>query len=279
MQPPPFRPKLQTTFDNVPVLSRTPHSMVHYQSLSLKQPGPTFSDKGKAKEILHHHQAPSWYPPITAMDDESEDSKLEGAWWGFVAKDEAYTSSLPSVPTMLTHTESRPLRSRPVRARRRNTPPANGLGNHDSSATLVDEPTSLSAPLAKALSRNGHSPTPGLLQPKPVNLGTTIHRNVDKLFEIRNTVGQILDWQKAENEGLPLPVPKPHLEREERRQAKHERVDRKRRRKEERGEAKKRMKLGGEVGEEEAALSVRAATAGMLAQAGFDGQSLPYLSA
>jgi transcriptional activator SPT7 len=33
------------------------------------------------------------------------------------------------------------------------------------------------------------------------------------------------------------------------------------------------MKLGGEVGEEEAALSVRAATASMLAQAGFDGMS------
>jgi transcriptional activator SPT7 len=112
-----------------------------------------------------------------------------------------------------------------------------------------------------------------VLHSKPVNLTTKIHRNVDTLFNIRKTVNQIQDWQKAENEGLPLPIPRPHLEKEERRQELELRNERKRRRAVEKVETKKRIKMGGEVGEEEAALSVRAATGSMLAQAGFDGMS------
>lgn len=109
--------------------------------------------------------------------------------------------------------------------------------------------------------------------PKPVNLSNVIHRSVDSLFDIRKTVGKIHDWQKAEHEGILLPPPKPHVEREERRLAKQEWNERKRRRREERSEAKKRSRQGGEVGEKEAALSMRLATGSMLAQAGFEGMS------
>jgi transcriptional activator SPT7 len=116
-----------------------------------------------------------------------------------------------------------------------------------------------------------HDEQTSILHSKPVNLTTKIHKNVDTLFNIRKTVHQIQDWQKAENEGLPLPIPRPHLEKEERRRTLEQSRDRKRRRKEERGEAKKRIKSGGEVGEEEAALQVRGGTASLLAQAGFEG--------
>jgi transcriptional activator SPT7 len=242
--------------------------MATYSSLSLIDSG---SDKGKAKakDILSNHQAPPWFTPGSNDD---EDTKVEGAWWGFMSKDEAFTSGLPVIPMMA---PTSPTRSRVVQGRkRRKTSPVSdkGVGTcfTDSSATLVDEPLSLSMTIPKT---NGHlfhtSPTP--LRRKPINLTTKIHSNVDKLFDIRKTVNQIQDWQKAENEGLPLPIPRPHIEREARRQEIRDRQERKRCRKEERVEARKRARIGGEVGEEEAALGVRAATASMLAQAGFDG--------
>jgi hypothetical protein len=133
----------------------------------------------------------------------------------------------------------------------------------DSSATLVDEPLSMTTLPKSEL----------ILHSKPVNLATKIHKNVDTLNSIRKKVHQIQDWQKAENEGLPLPIPRPHIEKEERRRTLEQSRERKRRRKEERAESKKRMRAGGEVGEEEAALVARGATASVLAQAGFDGQS------
>jgi transcriptional activator SPT7 len=240
--------------------------MIHYQSLSLKDPGPSFSDKGKAKEMLQYHQPPSWFP----SEVEEEDSKLEGAWYGHLAKDEAYVSGLPVVPAMVSSSIGSRPRSMRSRKRRKITPMSDA--NHgtcftDSSATLVDEPLSMTTlPKTDPLSNT-------ILHPKPINLTTKIHKNVDTLFNIRKTVHQIQDWQKAENEGLPLPITRPHIEKEERRRTLEQSRERKRRRKEERIEAKKRMRVGGEVGEEEAALEARGATASMLAQAGFEGMS------
>jgi transcriptional activator SPT7 len=241
-------------------MTRTPHSMVYYQSLSLKDPGPSFSDKGKAKDMLLHHQPPAWYPDLEGVE---EDTKLEGSWYGFLGKDESYVSGLPVVPTMVpqnTAPRSRSLRSR---KRRKITPMSDNNCFTDSSATLVDEPLSMTT-LPKS---------EPILHSKPVNLATKIHKNVDTLNSIRKKVHQIQDWQKAENEGLPLPIPRPHIEKEERRRTLEQSRERKRRRKEERAESKKRMRAGGEVGEEEAALVARGATASVLAQAGFDGQS------
>jgi len=230
--------------------------------------------------MLYAHQAPSWFTPVpmdtsvpaaTATDDHT----LEGQWWGFVAKDEAYTSGLPVMPSMIPPTGSRPKVLGRSRKRRKITPASETANNNhetcftDSSATLVDEPQSMVLPKPSQ-----STPTSTrVLHSKPVNLTTKIHRNVDTLFNIRKTVNQIQDWQKAENEGLPLPIPRPHIEKEERRQELELRNERKRRRAEEKAETKKRIRSGGEVGEEEAALSVRAATGSMLAQAGFDGMS------
>jgi len=238
--------------------------MVYYQSLSLKDPGPSFSDKGKAKDMLLHHQPPAWYPDLEGVE---EDTKLEASWYGFLGKDESYVSGLPVVPTMVPtmvpqHTAPRG-RSLSSRKRRKITSMSEIKRFTDSSATLVDEPLSMTT-LPKS---------EPVLHSKSVNLTTEIHKNVDTLNSIRKKVHQIQDWQKAENEGLPLPIPRPHIEKEERMRTMEQSKERKRRRKEERVEAKKRMKVGGEVGEEEAALVARGATASVLAQAGFDGQS------
>ena len=235
--------------------------MIHYQSLSLKDPGPSFFDKGKARDMLQYHQPPSWFPDLGGVE---EDMKLEASWYGFLAKDESYTSGLPVVPSMVPTTSSLRPRALKSRKRRKITPVSENNGCFtDSSATLVDEPISMTA-LPKS---------EPILHAKPVNLQTKIHKNVDKLNNIRKTVHQIQDWQKAENEGLPLPIPRPHIEKEERRRTLEQSHERKRRRKEESEEAKKRRTVGGEVGEEEAALEVRGATASVLAQAGFEGKS------
>lgn len=244
-------------------MTRTPHSMIHYQSLSLKDPGPSFSDKGKAKDMLLHHQPPTWFPDLGGVE---EDTKLEGAWYGFLGKDESYVSGLPVVPSMVQNS-GKGLQSRSARSRKRRkiSPLSDTNNGHftDSSATLVDEPISMTT-LPKSQT---------ILHQKPINLTTKIHKNVDTLNSIRTKIHKIQDWQKAENEGLAPPVPRPHIEKEEQRRALELNRERKRRRKEERGEAKKRMKFGGEVGEEEAALQARGATAAVLAQAGFEGES------
>lgn len=265
IQPPPFRPKLQTTFDNVPGLTRSSHPSSHFLALSLNLPGPSFSEKGKAKEVLRAHTPPPWYQPGDNAD--ADEAKLEGAWWAYIQKDENYTASLPVVPQMVppgrSSTKKRRLNGISGHHRRRSI--SLSVNGH-SSVTLVDR--SPPEPTKHELPALIHS------KPKSVNLGNVIHRSVDHLFDIRKTVGKIHDWQKAEHEGILLPPPKPHIEREERRLAKQEWNERKRRRRDERSEAKKRSRQGGEVGEKEAALAMRLATGGALAHAGFEGPSL-----
>lgn len=181
-----------------------------------------------------------------------------------MAKDENYTAALPAVPQML------PPSGRP--AKRRRAPaaaPRLRLKDRDRRAT----PESSSTTLVDHDHSNSPKSLPSLVHPKPVNLTNVVHRSADHLADIRKSVAKIHDFQKAENEGYLIPPPKPHVEREERRVAKQEWNERKRRRKEDRAEARKRARQGGEVGEREAAFSVRQATAGMLAQAGFEGES------
>ena len=171
-------------------------------------------------------------------------------------------------------------RSKPkslIQQRRRSV---SGSANGDSSATLVDHtpPKSKFTTLVTATSNTDSSATltdatPHLIpsRPKPINLTNVIHRSADRLFDSRKYASRIVEFTKAENEGIPPPTYKPHIEREERRQERQEWNERKRRRKDEKVEARKRSKMGGEVGEKEAALNMRMATASMLARAGFEG--------
>jgi transcriptional activator SPT7 len=235
-QPSTFRPKLQTSLDAVPALARNPYSMTHYLPLSLSC-GPPYSDKGKAKEILFGSVAPPWYPEKL----EDEEAKLEGSWWGAMAKDDALVAGLPSIPAMVPYSPKRRKGSIP---RPRHT-----------SAARESATASRTASITKA---------------KPISLGRTIQTTVDKLFQTRQDAARIVDIQRIEADGGVLP---PLVdEKEERRANRMEHSARKRKRKAEKGEADQRRAAGGEMGEEEAALAMKRAGASLLAHAGFDGE-------
>ena len=221
---------------------RTPYSTTHFLPLSLNLPSPSFSDKGKAKEILHGASPPPWYPNLATNDD--EEAKLEGSWWGAVGRDEAYMAGLPAVPMMA------PLSGARRRKIPRHTTRHLSIPNGDD-----DRPK-----------------TPSLVSPKPISLESVIHRSVDKLCEARRVVGKIQDFQRIEAEGGLLPLPNRDDEDETKEAERKERVERKRKRKAEGVEAKKRRKTGGEVGEPEAVHAMKKTTAGMLAHAGFEGE-------
>jgi transcriptional activator SPT7 len=120
---------------------------------------------------------------------------------------------------------------------------------------------------------NGQPKTPPLDHSRAVDLGGAIYRSVDKLNEARKVQGLIHDWQKAEIDGAALP-PSPAVQFAAiKAQARIEKRDRKRSRAEAAEEASKRRKIGQEVGEKEAAYTLKKASAGLLAHAGFEGES------
>lgn len=223
--------------------------MTHFQPVSLSQPGPSFSDKGMAREILYGNAPPPWYPVSAATDD--EDAKLEGYWWGVTGKDEAYVSGLPAVPTMVEGPSSKRKR---ISQRRGSMSPKQPNGTNGSAR----RPRSDSEP-------------PALIPSKPVSLERLVHKSIDSLAETRRTMNLIQEWQRFEIEGGPPPPPLEPPDVERNRKA-EEQAELKRKRKEARVEANKRRKIGGEVGEEEATLSLKRAVAGMLAHAGFEGK-------
>ncbi|WWD15998.1 hypothetical protein CI109_100422 [Kwoniella shandongensis] len=257
--PPAFRPKLQTTLDATPALIRTPYTMTHFLPVSLNQAGPSFSDKGKAREILYGNAPPPWYPAPVTTDD--EDVKLEGYWWGAMTGDEAYIGGLPAVPSMVA---SEPPRRRKIRRKSASTVPRqNGIDHPPTAAEVARNGVSLSPTKSpKKLARS--KPT------KPVSLKKVIHQTVDKLHDARTVIHRIQEFQRVEAEGGILPSRS--LETEEEKATKEEeRLERRQKRREERTEARKREKEGAEVGEEEAVFGMKKAAAGMLAHAGFEG--------
>lgn len=219
--------------------------MTHFQPVSLSQPGPSFSDKGKARDILYGNAPPPWYP---APAGEDEDAKLEGYWWGATSKDEAYVAGLPAVPEMVDGPSQK--RRRISRRRTSASPQPRPNGNH-----------------ADAV--------PPLVPSKPVSLERVVHRAIDKLGDARKTVNTIQELQRYyEGDGMGLPPPPiESLETLRAREA-EERVEGKRKRREARTEANERFRHGGEVGEAEAAFVLKRSVASMLAHAGFEGESL-----
>lgn len=215
--------------------------MTHFQPVSLSQPGPSFSDKGKARDILYGNAPPAWYPTPAGED---EDAKLEGYWWGATSKDEAYVAGLPAVPEMVDGPSQK--RRRISRRRASASPQPNG----DADAV------------------------PPLVPSKPVSLERVVHRAIDKLGDARKTVNTIQELQRYyEGDGMGLPPPPIEpLETLRAREA-EERVEGKRKRREARTEAHERFRYGGEVGEAEAAFVLKRSVASMLAHAGFEGKS------
>lgn len=242
-QTPPFRPTLQTSLENVQAFVRTPYSMTQHTSLALDHAGPSTLAQARSKELLNNVAPPAWYGVEIGEDD--EEARLEAAWWTMMSRDEAYIAGLPAAPTMLPMTPA----PKPRIPRRKRSPAANGHSH-----------------------LSGEISPPPLEYPKAVNLEDAIHRNVDRLNEARNVMGLIHDWQRIEAEGGVLP-PNPAVQQAAHRaQARSEREERKRARREEDMEASKRRRLGGEVGEQEATQTLKKASAGLLAHAGFEGQ-------
>lgn len=103
-----------------------------------------------------------------------------------------------------------------------------------------------------------------------VDLEASVLAGASSLAESSRVYGKILDFQRLEVEGGILPP----IERFELSQAarREEKQERKRAIRTERVEARKRRRIGGEVGDAEAVQSVKRASAGLLAHAGFDGE-------
>lgn len=221
--------------------------MTHFEPVSLSNPGPSFSDKGKARDLLYGNAPPPWYPATTDPDD--EDAKLEGYWWGAAMKDDAYIAGLPSVPSMVEGPASKRRRI----ARRRSPSPQqiNGNGRHND----VSE-----------------TQPPALVPSKPLSMERVVHRAIDKLTDARKTMHTIQELQRYyEGDGTdPEPQPLESLESVRAGLAQQDR-ELKRKRAEARTEANARRKAGGEVGGTEAALELKRSTASLLAHAGFDG--------
>lgn len=224
--------------------------MTQYLPISLASSSTAHSsyEKGKARDMLLNSAAPAWYPADNVDD---EDVKLQAGWWALATRDDAYVSSLPAVPFMA-----------PAQAAKRKR--LQSRSKRKTSVVPMDE--------------DGRSPskTPSLVPSKQVKLESTIRSSVDKLFEAKKVMGHIHEWQRLEIEGgiPPRWDPNDPVEKEGRRQ---ERLERKQREHEEGLESRKRRKLGGEVGEAEAVLSMRKATANMLAHSGFDGECLSHV--
>lgn len=217
--------------------------MTHFQPVSLSQPGPSFSDKGKARDILYGNAPPAWYP---APAGEDEDAKLEGYWWGATSKDEAYVAGLPAVPEMVDGPSAK--RRRISRRRASASPQPNG----DAADTV-----------------------PSLVPSKPVSLERVVHRAIDKLGDARKTVNTIQELQRYyEGDGMGLPPPPIESIETVRAREDEERVEGKRKRREARTEAHERFRHGGEVGEAEATFVLKRSVASMLAHAGFEGKSV-----
>ena len=208
--------------------------------MSPNQAGPSFSDKGKAKEILRTTPAPEWYPKSLRSDD--EEHKLEGGWWGSLGKDESYMACLPAVPVMASPDA---IRRRRIHVRK-------------------------CRPLS--VSNGDMQPrTPPLVSPRPVSLSRVVNRSVDKLCEARRVFQQIQDFQRMEAEGGQLPILHPVEDDEGNERKKLERIHRRRRRKDDSEDLSKRRRNGGETGEAEAVMILKKNTASMLAHAGFEG--------
>lgn len=258
-----------------PALLRTPQSMSGIASTSssttlstsYNRPGPSYSDKGKAKELASA-SIPTWYAGA-----DTDEARADASWYNLMGKDEAYTSFLPAAMSMAPPDESRGVK------RRRSSRLTNGsvarLNGHFGSRYPGADQDPDPLMNGNGLPTSAPEPaSPRSAKRRPVSLEKTVHGAVESLSEARRVMYQIGEFQRIEQEGGVLPpIEKFGWDK----QVKKEQVAaRKRKRKEEREMADKRRKTGGEVGELEAEMSVKRASAGMLAHVGFDGESTVF---
>ncbi|WVQ71731.1 hypothetical protein IAR50_001272 [Cryptococcus sp. DSM 104548] len=289
------RPHLPTTLDNVSSLLRTPQSIASFSPVSLAA-GPSWSDKGKAKEILSPYSAPSWYtslagpsastsgtPLATEVDTEDEDARLEGCWWGALASDEALVAGLPAVPTMAA---PRPARRKRLKPSLPVPPLPNGIADHSAEQTLSPQkphdtlrpqapsPSSKEPLTLEAQDQSSpQKPTTGIVTPsdKPISIPAIVRRTVNNLDRARSIAYKVNEFQRIEAEGGVLPSRNLSPTLAERDSIEEARRSRRESLATERQATQDRRREGGEAGREEAVLTMRMCTAGMLARAGFEG--------
>lgn len=262
------RPPLTTNLDNVPALLRTPYSIPSLSFLSLTHAGPSFSDKGKARESLHGYPPPSWYPTqerdadADEDEDEDEESRLEGAWWGKMMDDESLITGMPAIPKMVP--------PEPVRRYRPKPPPR--LPNGIIASGIEDE--------ALHPKHGGHPLLPPRrgMQKKNKNKATVsvkavVRRTIHNLNAARQAMQRITEFQRIEADGGGiLPPRRLSPTPAEKEKAEEERIGRgDSRRIENKAARERRMRKGGQVGQEEAVRVMKKCSAGMLAHAGFEG--------
>lgn len=269
------------SLESAPALTRTPHAMGGFQRISLATAGPSFSDKGKAKELFNGVTAPAWHPSAwtdtvpaaTAVEDDAY-AQLEASWWGALGKDDFFGSGVPAVPAMLSPDGLELQARQRGRKRRRDAlEPSrrlvHGDRRGDSAAMDIDDGDGVVTNSAeRSADREG---TPPLVKSRPLKLENVVLRSVDHLSEARRYIHHVQEFQRAELEGAALP---PLVLSEPSRAARQEeKAARKRRERFEREEARERAEMGGEVGQAEAALSLKRSSAALLAHAGFEGMS------
>ncbi|KAE8541103.1 hypothetical protein D1P53_002457 [Cryptococcus gattii VGV] len=240
--------------------------------LSLTHAGPSFSDKGKARETLRGYAPPSWYPATLPVQDdnqegegegggegeegEEEESRLEGAWWGKMMDDESLITGMPAIPKMVP--------PEPVRRYRPKPPPPplpNGIASGGDEAL---HPKDAANPPLHDKKKE---------KKKAVSVKAVVRRTINNLNAARQAMQRITEFQRIEADGggiLPprglSPTPA------EKEKAEEERIERRDSlRTENKAARERRLREGGEVGQEEAVRVMKKCSAGMLAHAGFEG--------
>lgn len=287
------RPPLTTNLDNVPALLRTPYSIPSLSFLSLTHAGPSFSDKGKARESLHGYAPPAWYPAHStflgaqeergegegggggegeAVGDEEgdEESRLEGAWWGKMMDDETLITGMPAIPKMVP--------PEPVRRYRPKPPPPpppprlpNGIiASGDDDDEALHPKDAGNPPL--------HDKKKTTTTTTTVSVKAVVRRTINNLNAARQAMQRITEFQRIEAEGGGGGIGILHPPRglsptpAEKEKAEEERIERRDfRRMENKAARERRLTQGGQVGQEEAVRVMKKCSAGMLAHAGFEG--------
>lgn len=204
--------------------------------------GPSYSDKGKAKELLKPYSAPAWYPTV---EEEDEEAALDAQWWGAMGEASMLASGTPSVPRQLQVAKP------PAVKRKGRRRPSLQDGNDD--VDMEDRPRRV----------------------KQVKLETVVIQSVDDLASIRRTQHKLSEFQRLEAEGAPLPRMVDPAQDEEELEVEEQTRHYRQAVKIEQREAAERERLGAETGEEEATESLRQASAALLAHAGFEGERVP----
>ncbi|KIR39329.1 transcriptional activator SPT7 [Cryptococcus deuterogattii 99/473] len=255
------RPPLTTNLDNVPALLRTPYSIPSLSFLSLTHAGPSFSDKGKARESLHGYAPPAWYPAhSTFLGAQEERGEGEGGGGG---EGEAVGDEEGDE-------EIRRYRPKPPPPPPPPRLPNGIIASGDDDDEALHPKDAGNPPL--------HDKKKTTTTTTTVSVKAVVRRTINNLNAARQAMQRITEFQRIEAEGGGGGIGILHPPRglsptpAEKEKAEEERIERRDfRRMENKAARERRLTQGGQVGQEEAVRVMKKCSAGMLAHAGFEG--------